>query len=77
VEEGAAYRCLRKTNQTLFRTLKRVLEELRENQYRIKQLGAATASRPGTYTWEKKTGPPASRCLTKELLSQYDSVAIQ
>jgi hypothetical protein len=80
-----------KTEADTVEDLERVLEKLVDNPDLIRQLGAAASIKAGSaYTWEKKAdvlaavmsyamgvGPRIPLTPRKELLSQYDSVAVQ
>ena len=91
VEEGCGISLALKNEPDTVQDLERVLEELVKNPDRIRQLGGAARVKAGsTFTWEKKTellaavmnyamgaGPRPSLAPKQELLSKYDSMAVQ
>ena len=91
VEEGCGISLALKNERDTVQDLERVLKELVKNPDRIKQLGeAARVKAQSTFTWERKTellatvmnhamgaGPRPSLVPKQELLSKYDSTAVQ
>jgi len=91
VEEGYGISLALKNEPDTVQDLERVLKELVKNPDRIRRLGgAARVKAQSTFTWERKAellasvmnyamgaGPRPALAPNKELLSQYDSVAIQ
>ncbi len=91
VDEGCGITLALKNEPDTVQDLKQVLTELTDNPDRIKKLGVAASVKAGsTCTWEKKTevlaavmsyamgsGPRPSLVPERELLSKYDSIAVQ
>ena len=91
VDEGCGVTLALKNEADTVQDLKQVLAELVDNRDRIRELGTAAYLKAGsTCTWEKKTevlaavmnyamgsGPRPSLAPKQELLSKYDSMAIQ
>ena len=91
VEEGCGVSLALKNERDTVQDLERVLKELVKNPDRIKQLGeAARVKAQLTFTWERKSellatvmnhvmgaGPRPSLVPKQELLSKYDSTAVQ